>query len=357
MRRFVAGLIYAAMLKVYESEKESIKLLIANIQIPAQTQFKIPKKKEQPEEEDAEMQDEHEVNTVEWPLLPDVSKASVIINFINACMNQLDKSRKFTANFEHYFNVISRFLFLGPLAREYAIKSGMFKHLLAFYLQRDDLGWMQLEHLNFKAGDQELGGLIEIDDTFSSPFEAYIAKRREQQLENANPNYQFLLQSFSFILRSCVFEGLDEEEKKSDEELSSQEGLSTKTGFALFPVNLKVDKIEYNLLGDIKNLRTMIEDGKSKLGGKEVAKMFAHMSYGNKKLSVDILKGVMEGINLKDYDELRPYYTVFNALLDLTDNLSASRMNVLNQHLHQHIANNLLYYKYMETSIDQILKV
>ena len=75
---------------------------------------------------------------------------------------------------------------------------------LAFYLNNPNSGFGTYPELKYQEtgeGECELGLCKEFVETYSWPIEEYLAKKRERALEEATPNFTFLIQAMSLLLR------------------------------------------------------------------------------------------------------------------------------------------------------------
>jgi len=159
IRRFVVGLLYCAMLVVFEEEK---------------TRLETP------------------------------SDGDVLINFTNAILKQLPLCHKHALNVEQYFQVFSRLTFLGPEIRNYFHKTKLLNRLISFLSNNKDIN---CDDIVFKENvDPEIGLPSEVDERFQSPLEKFLSASRERKDQGITINAIFLIEAISFLLRSVIYE-------------------------------------------------------------------------------------------------------------------------------------------------------
>jgi ubiquitin carboxyl-terminal hydrolase 9/24 len=159
IRKLVVGLLYCAMLVVFEEEKTRL----------------------------------------ESPLDNDI-----LINFTNAILKQLSLCYKYPINVEQYFQVISRLTFLGPEIRTHFYKTKLLNLLISFLANNKDIDCTAIV---FKENaNPEIGLPSEIDERFQSPLEKFLSANRERKDQGTHTITSFLVEAISFLLRSVTYE-------------------------------------------------------------------------------------------------------------------------------------------------------
>ena len=134
-RRFVAGLIYCAMLNVYKVESERLNDYWAD---------------------------------------GGSQQTSYLSNFINLIIANIYVSRKWTGNFSQYHQIVARFASLGPEARLYLLKArmiGRYLHLINSYVDEEN-EWTDMSDIRYQENeDIEIGFSTEINVEKLSYFE------------------------------------------------------------------------------------------------------------------------------------------------------------------------------------------
>ena len=263
IRRFTVGLLYCAMLKVYENEKDRI---------------------------------------ADW--IPGSNFHLLLPNFANCIMCQLEGCRKFTKNFEHFFQVIGRLAFLGPEMRDYFYKTGALTRLIGFWNLIPETNWNNFANIATfpKNNEPELGIPTEVDERFQSVFEEINEKKRELINLQAQPNYTFFLEAVSILLRGTVFD-----EKSISPPHALQRSKSPQCD------KLKTLLLNSKLLGD------MMTDCRKNLSLNSIIQCFQYLSWNNSEFKNAWLKAIIEQIVEKDEDKIRTYYYFLEALLNVED--------------------------------------
>ena len=263
IRRFTVGLLYCAMLKVYESEKDRI---------------------------------------AEW--VPVSTSGLFLPPFANCIMCQLEGCRKYTKNFDYFFQVISRLAFLGPEMRDYFYRTGAITRLIGFWKLIPETNWNNFVNIAFfiENGKPELGISTEVDERFQSAFEEIIVRKRELINLQAQPNYVFLIEAVSLLLRGTVFD-----EKSVSPPYALPRSKNPQCS------QLKTLLLNPKLLGDI------MTDCRKNIALYATIQCFQYLSWNNYEFKSAWLKAIIEQIIEQEEEKARTYYYFLEALLNVED--------------------------------------
>lgn len=298
--RFTVGLLYCAMLKVYESEKEKI---------------------------------------AEW--VPGKSSGCSLPLFANCIMCQLEGCRKLTKNFEYYFQAISRLAFLGPEMRDYFYRTGAITRLIGFWKSIPETNWNNFKKIEYTENKQvELGTSTDVDERFQSPFEEIYVHKREQIVQQAQPIYTFLFEALSLLIR-----GLD----LNSESRYSPNSLPRTTNPIIVDPYLK------NLLLDPKKLGELMSDCKNLLEIHVITQCLQYLSWENLEFKTAWLKAIIMQITEFDCYELRVPFSMLEALLSVEDKGQKSFLDTALTELDTALKLNIQYFFPTNCSIDNII--
>lgn len=154
MRKLCAGLVYCAMIKIYEEEKEYL---------DDYWQYKSGAK--------------------------DSLQRSYLGNFINLLISNFEASRTYTEHTPQFFSLLSRFARLGNEARLYLLKGKIVGRILNYYLQDSSAHqefFNDLSDLNYEVNTHvEIGLPTNIEQTHTSIWEEIFMKKRDAQIADA----------------------------------------------------------------------------------------------------------------------------------------------------------------------------
>jgi hypothetical protein len=177
MPKLTVGMIYCAMLNLYEGEKAQMNDHWKHIQVDEKGQ-----------------------------LLDPSYKAGTLTNFILSLVAHLYDIKQFVYNLPHYFQILGRFASLGPEARELLLKAKVVGRCMDFFFDHQspyrsifadmtDLGPVSFEQ------DPEIGLPTAVNKKVRTYFQIIQEKRRKQQLQSATPKYKFLMELVSLCVR------------------------------------------------------------------------------------------------------------------------------------------------------------
>lgn len=257
IRRYVVGLIYCAMLKLYENDKENI----------LQT-----------------------------------GKFSVLTNFANCVFRQLEKTMKNSENIEQYFQLLSRIAILGPEIREYFIKKGAVKGLFGFCMSDKEANWNPFTELQFVETEKvELGPYSEPNGGYQSSYDEYMMRRDQMA-----PTYTFMLELLGLLFRSTIFE----------EKLAKSPLALPKCGtFGC------IDKVTKNILWNYKAISFLLKECRTLIASNGFNKGLAHLAWENMEYKAILLKAITYGIGKEECFSLQQFLTSLAYLMMQKDSL------------------------------------
>jgi ubiquitin carboxyl-terminal hydrolase 9/24 len=278
MRKLSAGLVYCAMLRIYEEEKEYL---------DSYWQFKAGTKES--------------------------LTRCYIGNFINLLIANMNSARTYTEYNPQYFSLLSRFARLGQEARVYLLKAKMVGRVLNYYLQDSSPFqdyFKDTSDLNYEENEQvDLGLPTDVDKAHISIWEEMFMKKRDAQIADAQQDYTFLWEVLSLCLRSCVLSSPDSETFVDD--LRYQDLHEYETSL------LKLDE---------KDLMGLVESSSTKLAAHHMGSILLHMCQNNIQLDTGLRNILVAGINDKQLDELKPYFPIFKRYLEIQDDHTEERI-------------------------------
>ena len=254
--RFTTGLLYCAMLKVYDEEKAKI----------------------------------------------GANSACFLPQFANCLMCQLSGCRKYTKNFAYYFQAIARLANLGPEMREYLLKNDSIERLLGFWKSIDETNWNDFTGIKYNENKKvDIGLSTEVDERFQSPFEEFFTQKREQNCQNANPVYTFLFEALSLLIRSATFK---ESPIKSPLTLPQVGIMNPKLRSLL---------LSPNIIGELMN--NCVDN----LASEMVVSIFQYLAWENMEFKQAFLQGLTKEMNEAQFANLKKMFKFVDEMLKVED--------------------------------------
>lgn len=178
MRRFITGLIYCAMLNLYNRDKGNLDQYWTLMNGQA-------------------TEEEQRAYLLKNPLA----------NFINSIITHFYETKNYVGHQAQYHQVLARFAQLGPEARLYLLKAKMIGRALDFFYDRQspfnekfrDLSTIQCVEKQVP----DMGLPVPYEKKNMTYLEQILAKRREKALLEALPNYNFLIEMLG-RLSQCI---------------------------------------------------------------------------------------------------------------------------------------------------------
>jgi hypothetical protein len=278
MRKLSVGILYCAMLNLYEDEKN---------QLNDYWQYKEGQK--------------------------DSLQKSYLGNFINILICMMPESHIYTEFNTQFFSLLSKFASLGKEARLYLLKARLIGKLM-IYGNEDASVFKEFFNDNtdiiYDENDTvELGLPIRLDKLKLSLWEDLFMKKRDMQIAEASQDFTYIYETLSLLIRSCVFKAADGPTFVDDmryTQLHENEYLT-----------LQIDE---------KDMTTLIDSCSSKQSIKHLGSILLHLCANNMEFDV-ALRGVLtQGINDKQLDDLKSYFPIFKRYLMIQDENSEDRV-------------------------------
>lgn len=260
MTKFVVGLLYCAMLRLYSSEKSAI-------------------------------------------AKRDVQNSS-ILNFVHGWFHSIPSSSNMKGSREGFFQVIARAAFLGPEIRHTLIKEGCLDTLLSLIeLQPKSFGRPGSEELKLPwTENKEVEiGFAQAADEKPSAFKSLVSSFKGKTADDER-FYNFLLEAISLLLRST------EVNKKTKESPFALEGCDQ---------TLNSD-IKAFLLSEI-TIHQLIASSRNHLALISIVQALVHLSWENLDMKTSVASGVLMGLPHMEADNSYTYFYILRTLLNCQD--------------------------------------
>lgn len=278
MRKLSAGLIYCAMVRIYDEEKEHLNTY---------WQYKEGQKESY--------------------------NRCYLGNFINLVLNNLKTARTFTEYNPQFTSLISKFANLGQEARLYLFKCKIVGRILNYYLQGSSPYQEYFEDtsdLTYEENENvELGLPAKLEQVKMSIWDELFMKKRDDQIANANQDYTYLWETLSLQLRSCVL--TTEDAPTFIDDLRYKD----------------LDEKELTLLKmDEKDLMAFLMTGTTKCAAKHLSSLMMHMCHKNPEFDNMLRNVLILGITDKQLEELKTFFPTFKKYLFIQDEHSEERV-------------------------------
>jgi len=185
MAKLASGLIYAAMLTIYEKEKVSLAKHWTDMDAAR-----------------AEGTDPADVKT----------SVGTLGNFVLLLVQNLYNVKPFAYNFPNYFQILARFASLGAEARQFLLRAQIVGRCMDFFhdnaspyraqfAEMSDLGPVRIKE------EPDIGLPTQLDKKVRTCFQALQERRRKQFLANAPAKWKFLMELVGLCVRHLTLGG------------------------------------------------------------------------------------------------------------------------------------------------------
>lgn len=309
MRKFTVGLLYCAMIQLYKEEKD---LLDQYWQYREGTKESLQR--------------------------------CYLGNFVNLLISGFKDTRVYTEFNANYFELLARFASLGKEARLYLLKAKIVGRIMNFYLQ-DASPYVEYfndcSDLSFEENHNvELGLPIKMENVKMSMWEELFMKKRDAQIEQGAQNYTYIYETLSLCLRSCVIKAEDAPTFVDD----------------LRYTNLDEKELEL-LKWDEKDIMGIVDSCVTKLAAKHLGSVFLHLINNNLEMDAMLRQVLIQGINDKQLDDLKPYFPIFKRYLFIQDEHTEERMSEGIREYFTVLKNNIKYASFMSAFIAFMVKL
>ena len=265
-RKIVVGLMYAAMIVLNKSDKGCFNKYLAN-----------------------------------------PSTDNILPNFINFVISQLIVARNFTRYFDQYFQIISRFVSLGPEARGFLLSQGIIKRLIGFYKNLPETNWENMESVKFTINPSpDIGFLQEVEEKYKSASDEKWAVKKLLWMKDATPAYTFLFETIWLLIRTTSY--------------SLHVPASATSLAPPFPA-LASDPFLKTFFSTPANLLGFTKLATNNLAVNAIASMFAHLSTEDKSFKNIILSALIDALTQAEWEEYKKFGYYILALLQVNDSI------------------------------------
>ena len=314
MRRFVVGLLYCAMLKVYPVEKDIINLYWVNPEDPNNNQ-------------------------------------SVLGNFALVLISNLFYAKKFSANCSQYLQLFARMASLGKEMREFFLKSRLIGLLQQFIF--DDISPHSAffkDFSMFKPLYKELPDMglpTVIDKKQMNQFQEMLEKKRLKNLAEGVPQYKYIYEAISYCIRGFKphgdqVQGTPNSPYQLDD--TAHPGIQTQERDLLFP--------------DPKFIKTLFNNQRKNRGFIYLSIAYAHYTWFDKEDYQNLLHVIHYGLNENDYQDIKPFLALLTQLLrNVGGDRSENRFEKTLLFFLEQLENNISFYRFTETCFEFLFKL
>ena len=245
----------------------------------------------------------------------DPQNASVLLNFINTCVNFLADLRTKSYDATEFYKLFLHAARTDPLIAVYLIQNSLYLRLLkTFYVAMDSSHeFPKLAPLPTREPEIcFLGKPNEVQKKAMTRLEELKQKKKEKMwLENNNTNRLFLWKTIWYLIRYYKI-------NKTAERNSLQIGT--------YDFELKQFEISI-YLHDLDALFCILNDCNYKVSVKAVSETLAYLCFENLKFSDLAMKVVFKGLKERDANSFRAFYAVLKKLLRIKDSLTEKRVS------------------------------
>ncbi|CDW78729.1 UNKNOWN [Stylonychia lemnae] len=308
MRKFIIGLLYCAMLKVYPEDKDLILQYWTN------------------------------------PLDP-ANNRSVLVNLSLVLIQNIFNVKRFVANSPQFFQLIARLTSLGTQMREFFLKAKLIGRLMEFLY--DDVSphkelFRDISDINPLILEKpDIGLPTEIDRKQLSQFQEMLENKRMRNLSEANPKYKYLIEAVSNCIRS--FRNNSDRTPYQIDDIQPWE---------LMPQERDL------YIPEGKFLKRVFQEAKKNRSIAYAAKGYVHFCWSDRLAFQSVVEAIQIGLRESDYDDARPYLMLLQHLLQTPGGEPAeNRFDNLMLVFIEVLRINQQYYKFMEAMFDFLFKI
>jgi hypothetical protein len=322
MRKLSAGLVYCAMIKVYEQEEDTLNLFW--------------KSKEESKESPT--------NTL-------------IGNFMNILISNFDILRKYSDNNTQYFRFFSGFSNLGKQARYYLLKAKMIGRLLNYLIPSTFANKNREEYYGEKEETTpqesltdysdipfeenlkvEIGLPIQLENTKMSIWDQMMLYKRDSQMADGQEGGRGQKVELSYhiceLLKNMICSSVITSEK-----------LDTFIDDMRFT---ELTKQELSMLNfDAQTVMILLDSCQTKVAANSLGSIFIHLCNYNREFDIMLRNVLTQGINDKQLDELRAYFPIFKRYLFIQDEYSEERISESIREYFMILQNNVKFTSFM----------
>lgn len=255
----------------------------------------------------------------ELPLIKTLTKenlqTSVIMNFMNLCMNTIADFRTEFYDGTEFFKLFYIFSQISKDLAIYMIQNDLNVRLLKYFfstLQTNrDFHKIVLKPLGIHVPEEGLlGKPNEVQKKKMTKIEELKQKKKEKYwLENNFTNRLYLWKTLGYLIR---FYRVHRNVERNPLQISA--------------LDIEISNLELGLYLDLENLINILCDCDRKISVKSVSELYAYLCYENLKYTELVLKALLKEIKEKEAKYFRPYYGVLKKILKIKDSVSEARV-------------------------------
>lgn len=196
----------------------------------------------------------------------------------------------------------------------------------------------------------EIGGLVTEKKAINiRSIEEIVEKKKEKlNLENVSVNYANLIITLSNLVCSITFNELP---------TLSKSGKATTSTYLVEPlIEYKLSEEEKKILFTSIFWKKILYEGQNKISWKPIGRFFSHLSFGNKQVTLEVMKLGLDEISASD-ENLKVYLKMFESLMLIDDEFRTSRIKYLTEKLMLVFKDGMKYYKFSITLLEFFFKI
>lgn len=271
---------------------------------------------------------------------------TVLGNFTNSCINLIFEAKENNRDYTEFFRLFCEMISCGHEVAEYLISKKVIGRLMDFFFEdasplnsffRDMSDVPYNEPTNL-----ELGQPQEEKKKIRSAWEEFMLKRKDKQIsENHAAQKSYVWKTVNMLIRYC---------KVSQNPKRCQ---------------LQIGDFDCELLSNELTLLTpsatfvgrVIFDAQTKIGYRNVAELYAYLSYEDPKFTGHFIKAIQSGLSDVENSAIKSFMRCFIIALTIEDSLTQLRCNELCGTLLKEMEDNTNFFFEMETYTSFFIKV
>ena len=277
MRKLTGGLIYCAMIHLFEEEKTCL-------------------------QEYWEYKAGHR----------EFYSNSHLLNFINLLISNIDEMKEHSENNSQFFCLLAKFAGLGPESRIYLLRAKILTRITNYYLQdvpiedkEDD------KSLIFEENETpEIGLPTSVENAYISIWEEMIMKKREAAIADGPQDYTYIWELFSLCFRSC--------------QIGEASDLDSFLDHVRFKELEESDLRLFTL--EEADYITLIKTCPTKIAIRFMGDILIHAMTSYPSLETKIKSLMVQEINDKQLDEIEVYFPLYKRYLMIQDDNTETRL-------------------------------
>ena len=247
-------------------------------------------------------------------------------NFINCCLNSLNKAQTYPHDFKEFYLIFYRFAKLSQKTVIYLMEK---QFIGRFFNSFFEINIYFEETLNSSIHFEE-----NINNNLVFPLKEKRKKKLNQKNNQLKKKEKFFCERFSSNNRVHIWQTIaylmshcriDKNHKQFKSLLIFV--LNLFIFYRVSCLNLRLNKNENNLCTlDKKSIQKIIEDGSLKISVRSISYILSFLSYENLRFSIELIDAICNGLDERKSSEFRPYFACIKKSLTLNDSLKQRRV-------------------------------